>query len=151
MTFRAPHHKYTKTDLMVGFAIRSPQPKQPNYGLRFITPHFLFSCSCAPNLVYLLPQKYAPCQGPFSSLYLTFPPNFLSYHTTHNNLAPRHYLARPKRNKARSTTLNQRCVKCRGARVSSYSVYLGRRAGEGIRTLDILLGKQALCRLSYTR
>ncbi len=24
-------------------------------------------------------------------------------------------------------------------------------AGEGIRTLDILLGKQALCRLSYTR
>src|SRR5690349_4392211 len=26
-----------------------------------------------------------------------------------------------------------------------------RRAGEGVRTLDILLGKQALCQLSYTR
>lgn len=28
---------------------------------------------------------------------------------------------------------------------------MGHGAGEGIRTLDILLGKQALCQLSYTR
>src|SRR4051794_37356814 len=40
---------------------------------------------------------------------------------------------------------------CRDARVRHPASGAGRRAGDGIRTRDILLGRQALCQLSYSR
>ena len=78
----------------VGFAICSPQPKQPNCGLCFIAPRFsIVKSESTTNTIII----YGGCQVPFSSLYLTFPPAFLRFHTILNNLPSlRHSAKLPK-------------------------------------------------------
>ena len=87
----------------VGFAICSPQPKQPNCGLCFIAPRFsIVKSESTTNTIII----YGGCQVPFSSLYLTFPPTFSCIHTNHNNLAALRYLAKLPKSKARPIALS---------------------------------------------
>ncbi len=46
---------------------------------------------------------------------------------------------------------NQRAWHIAKVTLSNESPYILQRAGEGIRTLDMQLGKLPLCQLSYTR